>query len=172
MSEEKLSSNQYVILVFLCGLSYGILIALNAAQASVNAFVSELAEAPLAGAYIWIFQLFSIPGFQSPMFWIMPLLGFFGMALAIGWVNKNIKAGLSETLNQVILLAAFVLLALLAYYVALYWYIANFALLQGVEMTPEIVNFWGRLQGSAYMLFFWGGVFGWVMRFAVERLKI
>ena len=172
MGEERLSSNQYLILAFLCGLSYGILIALNAAQSSINGFIALFSEFPFSWAYIWPFQLLSIPRLESPMFWVMPFLGFCAMVLAIGWAKKNLKIALSWDLVYLAFLVSFVFLSLAAYYIALYWYIANFALLQGVPMGTELVDFWGRLHGSAYLLFFWGGVFGLVMRFAVEKLKI
>lgn len=171
MDEDKLSANQYVIVAFLCGLSYGVLLALDAGRTSINAFIAPLREIPLSWIYAWPFELLSVPGFRSPMFWVMPLFGFFLLFFAMGWVKKNIETKYSVNIVYPIMLLFFVFLSLMAFYLAVYWYVANFAAMQGVEMTPELVDFWGKLHGNAYLLFFWGGIFGWISRFVVEKLN-
>jgi quinol-cytochrome oxidoreductase complex cytochrome b subunit len=156
MPEKKLSMNQVIIAAFILGLTYGILFALQAARAIV-------AEWPIIGPYL------SIPAFESPMFFAMPFFAFFAVFFLVDWVNKSSKRKIALT---PIFPVVFFILALAAYHVALYWYIANFAALQGTELILGEIDFAGRLAGSAYMPFIWGGVFGWIARFAVEKLKI
>jgi len=155
MAEEKVSTNQFVIAVFVLIITYGLLFALNAAHSMVS-------EIPYLGL------IFTIPAFSSPMFFAMPFFSFFAMFFLVDWVNKQFetKNGLSPLFPVV-----YFVLALFAYYVALYWYMANFAMLGNVEMTLEMVEFWPKLHGSAFMPFLWGGVFGWIARYAVEKIK-
>jgi len=154
--KNKLSTNQVIISVFMLGLTYGVLFALQAARDIV-------ADLPFAG------PLLSIPGFESPMFFAMPFFAFFAVFFLVDWVNKSskIKVGLTP-----IFPVAFFIASLAAYHVALYWYFANFAALQGTELVLEDIDFAGRLAGSAFMSFIWGGIFGWIARFAVAKLKI
>ena len=153
---EKISTNKIIIAVLLCGMFYAILFALHAAKSIfVGIPILEL--------------ILNIPGFESPMYVIMPFFGFFAVFVLVDWINEafETKLGLSPAFP-----VTFFLLALLAYYVALYWYVANFASLQGIEMSLDLVDFWGRLQVSAYILFLWAGVFGWVARYAIQKINL
>lgn len=155
MQETRLSANQIVISVFILALTYGVLIGLQAARAIVS-------EIPLVG------QFLSIPGFESPMFWAMPFFAFFAVFFLSDWVKANSKNRLAFLAFPVV----FFIAAVLAYDVALYWYLANIVSLQGQELVLGEIDFAARLANSAFMPFIWGGVFGWIARFAVEKLKI
>jgi len=170
MEEGKLSTNQYVIAAFICLVSYGIMFFLNAARNPLGQFVADANKWELAWIYTWIPNLLIVPSLlESPMFLVMPFVGFAAIFLLVDWANKNFETKFA--LSPLFLLLFFVL-ALVAYYVALYWYMSNFALLEGIPMGPELVDFWGRLHISAFLLFFWGGVFGWIARFAVEKIDL
>jgi len=155
MSEKQLSTNQIIIAGFILILTFGVLIGLQAAR-------PILSEIPVLGPFL------SIPEFDSYMFFAMPFFAFFAVFFVSDWVNRTSKSPLPFLIFPVV----FVVLALAAYNVALYWYIANFAQLQGTELILEDIDFAGRLAGSAFMPFVWGGLFGWIARFAVEKLKI
>ena len=154
MSEKKLSTNQIIIAAFILGLTYFILFAMQAAR-------PILSEFPFVGA------LLSIPAFDSPMFFAMPFFAFFAVFFISDWVNKTSKSKILFLAFPVV----FFVLALAAYNVALYWYMANFAQLQGTELVLEDIDFAGRLAGSAFMPFIWSGVFGWIARFALENYR-
>lgn len=152
----NLSSNKLIVAGFLCVMFYAVLFALQAAS-------DLLAGIPVLGLVL------VVPVFESPMYWAMPFFGFFAVFLLVDWINDSFKTrlGLSPVFP-----IAFFFLALFAYYVSLYWYISNFASLQGVEMSLELVDFWGKLRISAYKLFLWSGVFGWAARYAVEKINL
>jgi len=161
-SEEKrvskpLSTNKLIVAGFACFLAYVVLFALNAARIQFGVFPE-------------FFPIFAVPLIlESPMFSVMPFFAFFAVFFLVDWINKEFKTGLAL---HPIFLAVFFALSMAAYYVALYWYIANFASLQNIPMSLEMVNFWAKLNNSAFMLFIWGGMFGWIARYAVERVNL
>jgi len=158
MGEEKLSQNQYVIAVVLFVFSYFLLYLIGVAK-------NVITNIPVIELVLTLPDLF-----QSPMFYLaMPVFGFWAVFFLVDWINDQFETnlGLSPALPIV-----FFFLALFAYYVALYWYTANFASLSGVELTLDQVDFKGKLQSSAYLFFLWAGVFGWISRYAVAKIKL
>ena len=172
--QQALSTNKLVIAGFACVISYAVLFALSAAKASIGSFISNLASiSPATSPITSFFQIFIIPSLiESPMFFIMPLFAFFAMFLMVDEVKKGLEAKLPFGWLCLAIFAVFFVLALSAYYVALYWYLANYAQLSGVALTPDMVDFWGKLTNSAFLLFIWGGIFGIITRYAVEKIKI
>lgn len=157
---QALSTNKLVIACFACAISYAVLFALSAAKASIGPATS-------------FFPIFSVPSLlESPMFFIMPLFAFFVMFFLIDQVKQGLEIKLPFGWLCLAIFAVFFVLALSAYYIALYWYLANYAQLSGVEMTLEMVDFWGKLTNSAFLLFIWGGIFGIITRYAIEKIKI
>jgi len=158
--QQALSANKLVIACFACLISYAILFALYSARATISPATA-------------FFPIFSIPSLiDSPMFFIMPLFAFFALFFMIDWVKQGLEIKLPFGWLCLATFAVFFVLALSAYYIALYWYLANFAQLSEVELTPDMVDFWGKLTNSAFMLFIWGGIFGIITRYAVEKIKI
>lgn len=155
--KEGLSANQLVLGAFICLLSYIVLYFLSATRDAI-------------GGQPNFFPIFSIPSLTtSPMFLAMPAMAFFMMFFIIGWINDYFETRHAlHPLFPILFLA----LSLTAYFVALYWYLKNGAILQGVELTFDKVDFWGHLTGSAFILFIWGGIFGWTARYTVEKIKI
>ena len=111
-------------------------------------------------------------GFESPMFIVMPFFAFFALFFLIDWIRKGFESKLSFGMLCFAVFVIFVVCSLAAYYVALYWYISNLASLQGLEMTLEMVDFWGKLTNSAFLLFIWGGMFGIIARYVVEKINL
>jgi len=117
-------------------------------------------------------QLFLIiPEFDSLMFWAMSLFGFFAVFFLVDWVNKEFETKLA--LNPFFPVIFFAV-AFIAYYIALFWYMSNFATLSGSQLQIEELNelLWGRIHSSAFMPFMWFGVFGWIARYAIERIDL
>ncbi len=153
---EKMTTGKIVIVGFLCILTFVILAVLNAAN-------PVLSEIPLLGLIL------TLPRFESPMFFAMPLVGFFAVFFLVDYVNKSFKTELGFS---PLFPLGFFAVSLVAYFVALYWYMANFAALNRFELTLDILNFWPKLHTSAFFLFAWAGAFGWIARFAVEKIKL
>jgi hypothetical protein len=155
-ASESMTTGKIVIVGFLCILTFVILAVLNAAN-------PVLSEIPVLGLFL------TLPRFESPMFIAMPLFGFFGVFFLVDYLNRSFDTELAMT---PLLPLTFFGLGLLAYFVALYWYMANFAALNRFELTLDILNFWPKLHTSSFFLFIWAGVFGWIARFAVEKIKL
>ncbi len=159
MPEVKgFSQNQWIIAAFLFFLSFGVIVAMNAAREATKGI-------PVIGPFFDISS--PLPWESSPMFFVMPIVAFFLIFFLVDWVNKYFET--SYALHP-IFPALFFGLGLLAFYVALFWYNANFSQLAGID-TVE-VDFWGKIRNNAYFLFIWGGVFGWIARFASEKIKL
>lgn len=154
---ESLSTNKLVVAGFVCLMSYAVLFALNAARSQIGGFPE-------------FFPIFTVPSIlESPMFLVMPFFAFFAVFFLVDWINREFKTRLAL---HPIFLAIFFAISMAAYYIALYWYVANFASLQNIPMTLEMVDFWGKLNNSAFILFIWGGLFGWIARYAVEKINL
>ena len=168
--QEKLSTNKLVIAGVLSILSLIILFALNSSGTIITNLLIVVRELPLSWAFGWILEFMVVPRLlQSPMFYALPFFGFFALFFIVDWVNKEFDTKLA--LNPAFP-ALFFFISLAAYYLALYWYVSNFVELQGLQMSLDMVGFWGKLQASAFILFVWGGLFGWIARYVVERLNI
>ncbi len=160
--EEKghskgLSTNKLVVAGFACLMSYAVLFALNAARSQIGGFPE-------------FFPIFTVPSIlESPMFLVMPFFAFFAVFFLLDWANEEFKTGFALSPFFAIVFFA---VSLAAYYIALYWYMANFASLQNIPMSLEMVDFWGKLNNSAFMLFVWGGLFGWIARYSVEKINL
>ena len=157
--QKPLSTNKLIVAGVICIVAYVVILLLSAARA-------QLLGIPFIGAF------FAPLGFESPMFWVMPFFAFFALFFLIDWIKKGFESKLSFAMLCLAVFAIFVACSLAAYYVALYWYISNFASLQGIEMTPDMVDFWGKLSNSAFLLFIWGGMFGLLARYIVEKINL
>ena len=156
---KPLSTNKIIVAAVICIAAYAVIMFLGIARA-------QLSGIPFIGNFL------SLPGFESPMFLVMPFFAFFALFFLIDWTRKGFELKLSFGMLCIAIFVIFVMLSLAAYYVALYWYISNFALLQGIEMNPDMVDFWGKLTNSAFMLFIWGGMFGILARYVVEKINL
>jgi glucan phosphoethanolaminetransferase (alkaline phosphatase superfamily) len=112
-----------------------------------------------------------LPQFNSPMYFLMPVAGFFFMFFLVDWANGFFekKAGFSPLLP-----ALFFGIALAAFYVAIFWYIGNYAQLAGRALTIDEANrlFTQRLKSSGYYLFVLSALLGWASRTVLERIKL
>lgn len=156
--DSKLSTNQYIAAAVMFGLSYFLLYVIGAARNIITTV-----------PYVEI--VLTLPNLaESPMFWLaMPVFGFWAMFFVGDWVNEQFETKLG---SSPIFLGIFFLLSFAAYYIALFWYMSEIFRLNGIDFSLDQIDFKSRLQSSAFPLFVWAGVFGWVARYAVEKLKI
>jgi len=189
-ADPAFSTNQWIIVGFLFVLFFILLKALNVASGMVNSI-------PFLN--VWLSLFFTVPDpLYSPMFFVMPIAGFFFIFFIIDWANRYFNT--KHALNPIFILLFF-FLCFFAFYVALFWYNNNYAEManqkllicvsdniggpfatcnditnslieQGKFNEFMIVDFWQRLHGNAFMLFAWAGVFGWVTRFAIGKIKL
>ena len=160
--ESSLNTNKYVIAAFLFLFSYGILYVIGSAKDSIYPLVSEI-------PYVNFFL--PLPEFNSLLFILMPVAGFFFMFFLVDWINNFFQ---SNTGFSPIVPALFFGLSLLAFYIALFWYIGNYAQLQGGVLTIQDANvlFGTRFKHSGYYLFMLSGLFGWASRRILEEIKL
>ncbi|MCX6799140.1 MAG: hypothetical protein NTW59_03530 [Candidatus Diapherotrites archaeon] len=153
--EAGFPPNKVIIAVFLFALFYFVLYAWSSARDTIG-------NSLLGG--LWVFAL---PDFISPMYFILPAVAFCIMFLLVDWVNGQFETKLALS---PLFPAIFFFLSLAAFYIALFWYYSNFAQLAGQKEV--VFDFAAQLRQSAFLLFMWGGVFGWVTRFAVEKINL
>jgi hypothetical protein len=159
---SPLNANKYVIAVFLFVLSYGVLFAIASANKSIGPMVSEL---PIVNLFL------PLPELNSPMYLLMPIAGFFFIFFLVDWANKFFKKQPGFSVLLPVLLLG---LAMAAFYIALFWYFGNYAQLAGRTIGLEEINrlFVTRFKGSGYYIFVLSGLFGWVSRIALEKIKL
>ncbi len=117
---------------------------------------------------------------NNPMFWLMPFVGFFFVFVLMDYIDGYAKENFSKNL---IFLPVFVVACYVSYAVVIYFYMGNSAQLNGQQLAVDfignaiqpraglaIVNFWERLLSSAFLLFIFSGIFGWVSKIAMERI--
>ncbi len=197
VKEKKFSTNQKIIVGALFILFFMLLVAMNAARSSIasvpvlNLFLTVPSPMPFPIPDI-------LPNAASPMFFAMPIVSFFFVFLLADWINSYFKTSLA--LHPLFVLLYF-FLGFAAFLVALFWYNSNYALLGNQKLIVclsdnlggafgtcsdlinsiieagkineyIVVDYWQKLHGNAFMLFIWGGTFGWITRYAVEKLKL
>ena len=157
MAEEtKTGVNRNVILFFLFLLSYALLFAMGMAQSAIGAIVANI---PVINLF------FPITSFVSPMYYLLPIVGFFFTYFIIDWANNYFE---TKFVLSPFFLLLMIVLYLLALYIALFWMAAEVARLSGRQF-PE-VNFWPELRNSAFYLFMLSSILAWVSRKVVEKL--
>ncbi len=148
--------NKSVVLFVLFLFSYGVLFALSAVRDAVESAVGKI---PVLNWFL------PFPPFDSPMYFLLPVVGFFFIYFIVDWVNEYYETRFA--LSPWFLLL-FVAVALVAFYISLFWLFAEYARYQG-KAFPEF-DFWGELKGSAYYLFVFAGVLGWVSKKIIEKI--
>ena len=126
---EQLSKNKYVIAAFLFVISYFFLYVVGSAHSSLTKAVAEI---PVLNIF------FPWAEFESYMFFIMPFAGFVFMFFLVDWLNGFLK---KKDGSSPVVPFVFFVLAILAFYVAIFWYAGNYADLQSntqVKYNPYI----------------------------------
>jgi len=158
---SPLDANRYVIAAFLFILSFGVLYALG----TMHQLFSGVSQLPILELFL------PVPQMSSPMYFLMPVAGFFLIFFLVEWVNKffNSRAGFLPILPALLLL-----LSMLAFYIAIFWYIGNYTQLAGRQLSIDEANrlFVGRFKASAYYLFVLAGILGWAARTSLEKIKL
>ena len=152
------SANQSIVVAFMLFLSFGLLVAMNAAQTAIR-------KLPVLNLFFTVPS--PLPTESSPMFFAMFVTSFFFLFFIVDWINSHFNT--AYALHPMFPLLFFAL-GLFAYYVALFWYMSNFTVLSGESQVR--FDYWTKLHESAFMLFVWGGVFGWITRFVVGKIRL
>lgn len=101
---------------------------------------------------------------NNPMFWLMPFAGFFFVFIALDYIDKYLEIKFA---NTVFFPLAFIIACFFSYWVVLYIYIGNTAQLSG---QPLVFDLWERLRASAFLLFVFSGLFGWLSKIAMDKI--
>lgn len=142
-----MSYNRIVKVIFLFILTYAILY-----------FLGQFTD-----LHTWEFTNFAKADY---MFFLIPITGFFFMYLLIDWVEKYYNTTLT---NNIAFPIIFVVVALIAYYVVLYWYWQNLAQLAGRDEV--VFDYVPLLLDSVYLVFILSALGGWVTRIVLDRLE-
>jgi hypothetical protein len=133
-------------------------------------------------AVLWALGNFGLLGkWDSPMFFLPPIVGFFLTYLAIDWLDGFLGGkAMHEWYFPVIVL----ILGFIAYYVALFWFWCNnftqsgsaglpFCSSDGAKITLDFVgkNFISLLKGDAFLPFLLSIILGWISHLVVERTR-
>lgn len=103
------------------------------------------------------------PSMLDYTFYLMPLIGFFFIYFLIDWANDYFKTGFASSVYFPLL---FVVLSFIAFYVQLFWYYSNISSLASAQgqtvNTTDLFEFWSVLRDSAFLVFVFSGLGGWV----------
>jgi hypothetical protein len=149
-------ANKMILGGFLFALSYFVVYALSLGSGWIG-------KTPFLGDL----QVLTLPDYSSLMFYLLPAVGFFIIFFLVDWANEYFET--KQALSPLFPVLFFVF-SLAAFYVALFWYYANFAQLAGLKDVQ--FDYWAQLKQNAFLLFVWGGIFGWTARLALEKIKL
>ncbi len=128
-------------------------------------------------------------GLVNAMFWLMPFVGFFFVFVALDYIDRYLEIKFA---NTVYFPLAFIIACFISFLAVLSFYIGNTAQLSSQPTqicivkdifcvspygTPEqlagpgvaVIDFWERLRASAFLLFVFSGLFGWLSKIAMDR---
>lgn len=113
---------------------------------------------------------------NDPMFWIMPIAGFFLVYLVIDYIDNMFDINFSHTIFFPL---AFFALCLISFYIVLVWHLGNGLVLQGAPLSTlfdELNKDWFKryfeyLRDSAFIIFALSGVFGWLSHVIMEKIS-
>ncbi|AJF60705.1 MAG: hypothetical protein J4224_01455 [Candidatus Diapherotrites archaeon] len=159
-----MNSNQALKVVFLFILSYILLYSLGAVFGALTGFRD------------WGFttNIFKLDYF----YFLIPIPAFFFMFFLVDWIEQYFETKLTRNF---IFPVFFVALALIAYYVAVFWFYCNlFSLAEesvcsanGSSAAMQYVSqtFVSSLLQSPYIIFVLAAVLGWLSKLLVERFE-
>ena len=124
--QKKLTTNQIIVTAFLFIVFYSLLFILSSASKQISSIVSDIPILNLVAV---------LPEFESPMFWLMPVVGFFVIFLLVDWVNQYFETEKALSVWFPLLL---VMIGFLAFSVSLYFYYGNFAAMKSNEQQSFI----------------------------------
>ncbi|MFH1240572.1 MAG: hypothetical protein V1672_05145 [Candidatus Diapherotrites archaeon] len=184
MAKNNSKPNKNLVLGFLFAISYVFLYILSLMSEQISGIItiieSWVSSIPVLDLIpVLIKSFLPTPAFSSPMYFLLPVVGFFTIYLMIDWINEMFK---TETGYKAWLPLVFVIFSMFAFYIALYWYWCN-AFSMGVanpvtcssagsQKTAEFLsgNFPQLLRQSAFSLFILAGTLGWLARFAIKEI--
>ncbi len=177
MAEKNNDLKHYVLTLFLVVLTYVIIFLLSAVKGTQNI--------PLINYFL------PFNNFDSPLYLLMPLVGFFFVFTGLPWAKEFFE---SNFLKSKFFPIAFILTGMIAFYVMLYFFFIGAvwgtqvpmqicvwdclgqqqALQQaGLAGSVLFLDYPNELRNSAFVLFLLSGVLGWfslkVKKIAVEK---
>ncbi len=190
--EQGFSVYQLIIVGALFFLSFAIVWAMKVGSGLINAI-------PFLNVWLKLFLTVPEP-LQSPMFFVMFFVGFFAIFFLVDWVNSHFNT--KQALHPLFVLLFFFFCLLAFYVALFWHFenyavnttpprtllicvsddlgwpfgtcndILNGLIAQGKQQEYLFLNYWERLHGSGFIFFIWGGVFGWITRFAIGKIKL
>lgn len=174
MTENKSNLKKYAILAILFAFFYFLLYALTF-------FGEALSKLPVLDLF------FPLSQWDSPLYWLMPVVGFFIIYLLIDYVKKEFE---TSFLEKAIFPIFYFLISLLAFYVNLFFYFSSMVgerkificlfdcqnvsqqlIAAGKAQEIFFLEFWPQFRASAFFPFVLAGVFAWLTYYILKKLK-
>jgi hypothetical protein len=150
-----LGVNKNVALFFFFIISYGIIFLLSLGRDAIGGAVAGIPVLNL---------LLPINTFDSPMYYLLPIVGFFFTYYIIDWANEYFETKFALSIWFPIL--TFVL-SIFALYVSLFWLFSEVASFTG---NPVVFDLWRELRHSAFYFFLLASLLAWGSRKLIEKL--
>lgn len=184
MAANSDKPNKLLVLAFLFVISYAFLYIVSTFSEPISSFITAVdtwvEKIPIINSIMFLVKsILPLPAFSSPMFYLLPVVGFFTIYLLVDWINEQFK---TKVASSVWLPLLFFVLCIVAFYIASYWYYCNAYSMSssppaacsadGSKFTSEMLstNFSKLFRESAFDLFMWAGILGWLARFAIKEL--
>ncbi len=170
-SENSGFDSKWILLLFLFIISYAVIFALAA--------LSRALVSPLQGTVLeFLIPVMKWADWVSPMYFLLPAVGFFFVFLSVEWAKDYFKSSFPESAWFP---ALFTVFFIAAFWIAMFFfYLPN--LLQGSpanicfpscfgESGGSNIDYWHELKHSAFWLFYLGGMLGWLSHRLQKKLE-
>jgi len=159
--KEEHSKNKWIVAVPLFVISYLIVYALS--------LLSRLLVDPLQGTVLeQVIPALKWAEWVSPMYFLMPIVGFFFVYFAVEWAKEHFESGIPES---IIFPPLFTVFFIAAFWIAVFFfhlpnalagYPVNICFPSCFGATGGAnLDYWHELKHSAFWLFYLAGLLGW-----------
>lgn len=162
-----------ILLLILFAFSYALLYAFT--------FFSFLSNIPILNL------IFPLGVWDSPMYWLLPIVGFWFVYFGITWFNSEFS---SEFASKWIFPIIYFIISLIAFYINLFMYlvgsvsgreiivclfdcdaIRNSIMQAGNPQNYVVMDYWPTLKTSVFLAFLLAGIFAWLSIFILNKLE-
>lgn len=173
-TQAKPTHTKYVIFAVLFLMFYFILYALT----FIGKFFADL---PILNLF------FPLSEWNSPMYWLLPIAGFFVIFFLISYIKKEFQTNFSERIFFPIF---YFILSIFAFYLNLFFFyilsVPGRKLIICLWNCQEVINqinasgkaqefflmeFWPQFRTSAFFPFVLAGIFAWVTYYLMKQLQ-
>ncbi|PIU21786.1 MAG: hypothetical protein COT15_00520 [Candidatus Diapherotrites archaeon CG08_land_8_20_14_0_20_34_12] len=131
--------------------------------------------------------IFPFAVWDSPMYWLLPIVGFWFVYLGISWFNKEFE---SELATKWVFPIIYFIFSIFAFYINLFMYLIGSvsgreiiiclfdcdairaSIIQaGTQQNFIVMDYWPALKASAFLPFLFAGIFAWLSIYILKKLE-